>query len=132
VENVKRTCGAFILLAILVVFAGCRAPESLDVRLSGDKVIGMRKGQVLNLELKANPTTGYIWDLSGLSDSGVLRRIGKYKYIRESDLIGAGGTQIFRFEARKKGQEKLTFRYGRPWEENKEPAKIYKVRIIVH
>jgi inhibitor of cysteine peptidase len=44
-------------------------------------------------------------------------------------LVGAGGTQYFRFKALKAGRTEITLTYKRPWETSSTTQKIFKVDI---
>ena len=114
-----------------VFLSGCGTSSDVSVLAKGDEEISIRPGQILNIELESNPTTGYSWEMVGFSGAGVLGRMGKYDYTPDSDLIGSGGIQTFRFQAKEKGAAKMIFEYRRPWEENVEPVSRYTVRVTV-
>lgn len=88
-------------------------------------------GDSFSVDLDANPTTGYQWELD--FDSEYLQLLNR-KYVpraTETDLVGAGGTDTFNFRALKPGDTEMTFSYLRPWEKDKAPIeqKIYEITI---
>ncbi len=81
------------------------------------------------IALDSNPTTGYNWEerhdatMLGLVES-------KYEPDKKAPgLVGAGGTQYFRFKALKAGRTEITLTYKRPWETSSTTQKIFKVDI---
>ncbi len=127
----KRIITVFFTIMMLAI-AGCAGSDVVRVKVTGDKMTDLRKGQTLEIELEANPTTGYMWEIAASVNEGVLRQIDKYRYVQKSGLIGGGGIQIYRFEGLKKGRAKLVFEYRRPWEKEKKPAEKYVVQVVVH
>lgn len=118
---------------LAVIFAsGCGAPSEVKVKIDGNRTVGLRLGQDLKIELEGNPTTGYLWQVAGFSNENILEKVGKYEYVRKSDLIGAGGVQTFSFKSLKKGTTVISFEYTRAWETNKAAEKQYNVKVVVH
>lgn len=81
------------------------------------------------IALDSNPTTGYNWEerhdatMLGLVES-------KYEPDKKvPGLVGAGGTQYFRFKALKAGRTEIPLTYKRPWETSSTTQKIFKVDI---
>lgn len=78
----------------------------------------LRLGDVLVVMLAANRGTGYGWQIA--NDPGdVLASTGPAAYVVDSTVAaaaGAGGVEVFRFTARRLGQQSLRFDYRRPWE----------------
>lgn len=99
--------------------------------MAGDTPVTVKEGQTLELELESNPTTGYIWEVAFPVNKDILRQERENEFVSRSDLIGAGGVQIFYFKGIKKGKTELVFEYRRPWEKNKDPARRYVVRVSV-
>jgi predicted secreted protein len=62
------------------------------------KAIDLAVGDMLNLQIPANPSTGYFWILTA-NDGAVLRLQPESGYTAESDLPGAPGTEDFSFRA---------------------------------
>jgi len=46
-------------------------------------------------------------------------------------MPGASGHQIFRFSAEASGTGTVEMRYGRPWEKDTPPAKVFRILLIV-
>jgi inhibitor of cysteine peptidase len=77
----------------------------------------VKVGDTLVVTLNSNATTGYQWTVqgSGISDTGVLKQVGKAKVLPpKSDLMGAPSKTQFTFQAVKKGSDQLEFWYARP------------------
>jgi predicted secreted protein len=87
---------------------------------------------MLSLELDSNATTGYSWEMTFPENGKVIKGFGKPRYVQKSELVGAGGFQLFRFHPVKKGTAVLKFEYKRSWETGIKPAKTYVVRVIVN
>jgi predicted secreted protein len=93
--------------------------------------IAVRRGQELELELGANPTTGYTWRLQ-IADANRLRLKSRVFERSESGAPprpGAGGKERFVFETIDAGAERLHFEYRRG--EGGEPARTYDLTVTV-
>ncbi len=90
--------------------------------------VTLRVGERLLVALPGNPTTGYGWEVEG--EPAFLTRIEGVAYRPESDLIGAGGTFYFRYEATATGEGELSFAYRRPWEALP-PEQTFSLTVIV-
>jgi len=121
------------ILAVLVtgcLTTGCKPNEvKLDERNSGRR-IELAKGQVLAISLKANPTTGYTWEVVEI-DKHVLEQEGEAEFKPQSDLIGAPGVETFSFRAVNAGETFLKLGYRRPWEKDVETERTFSLRVIV-
>ncbi len=67
-------------------------------------------GEQFAIELDSNASTGYSWSYKSSSDSV---RLVSDDYKGQSDAIGAGGKQVFTFEATQAGTTELVFVYSR-------------------
>ncbi|MBI3408881.1 MAG: protease inhibitor I42 family protein [Planctomycetes bacterium] len=91
----------------------------------------LAKGAILNVKLQGNPTTGFSWGIDK-NDKDVLAPKGKYSYEpTKKGLPGGGGTFSFQFKAEKAGTSELELGYKRPFEKDKAPAKMFKVKVEV-
>jgi inhibitor of cysteine peptidase len=122
-----------ILLLALTVATGC-SPQQQEVKATMDdngREMQLKKGQALVVTLEGNPTTGYSWEVAEPLDEQVLRQVGEAEFEQESDLIGAGGVQVLRFETVNAGQITLKLVYHRPWEKDVEPLETYSLQVVV-
>jgi len=99
----------------------------------GSKTVYM--GQVLTVELTANPSTGYRWEIRNLPKC--ILRLESSEFVHrefQEDAgsiipFGAPETQMLKFKAIGKGKGTLTLVYQRPWE--RLPIDEYTIEIVV-
>ena len=132
----KRTYiigGALIaVLIILVMLFIAYSPGEVQLTAADNgSTVKLKTGQHVAIMLEANPTTGYTWAVVEPSDGQiVLRQVGELEFEPESDLIGAGGVQIIKFEVVNPGQTALTLVYHRPWETDVAPLKTFVIHVV--
>ena len=107
----------------------CKDPIKLTEADSG-KTVDMKIGGCLNIVLKGNPTTGYIWEEASRT-APVLKQYKKMEFVPRSKLIGAGGKCTFYYKAAARGSKELKLVYQRPWEKSVQPLKVFKVKVTV-
>jgi inhibitor of cysteine peptidase len=95
---------------------GGNIPVSVSVKVDG----------TFKITLESNPTTGYQWTAE--VDTEFMNVI-KDGFTPNSDLLGAGGTQEFEFQASKAGKTQLVMKYGRSWESS--PINVYNVTVKI-
>ena len=84
------------------------------------------------VELEANATTGYAW-VCTMSPENVIRLVSD-EYIPDKNnegITGAGGKQVFTFEAIAEGEAELVFSYLRKWETDVPPLKTETYKAVV-
>ena len=99
------------------------------VQTPANATISTSNGQEFEVALDSNPSTGYQWLVTGLDESLVMLLEDEY-VPPESNLIGAGGKQVFTFRALGEGQTGIDFEYARPWE-LQNPEATYRVEVLV-
>ena len=132
-NNRFRFIALLTMLVALTVATGC-SPQQQEVKASIDdngREMQLKKGQTLVVTLEGNPTTGYSWEVAEPLSEQVLRQAGEPEFQQESDLVGAGGVQILRFEAVNAGKMTLKLIYHRPWEKDVEPLETYSIQVVV-
>jgi inhibitor of cysteine peptidase len=87
----------------------------LDEQDSGQHIT-LHEGQILVLNLEANPSTGYLWRIEGGAE-GIVQEMGGYAFEPKSHLLGAPGIQTLRLAPVKAGQTALNLAYRRAWEQ---------------
>ena len=147
-ENLWKRGAALALLAVLVLTVGCAssgssAPDTDADRGSEETVVlgaedhgtqvELAAGQVLEVTLESNPTTGYSWEVSEV-DEAVLAQVGEAEFQEapkeDEQMVGVGGTETFRFTS-SAGETTLTLVYHRPWEKDVEPLETFTVEVVV-
>ena len=123
---------AVLVVVVGVAVAAQSGDDDATTRLSladDGTVVALDEGETLILDLEANPTTGFTWELDTL-DEGVLRLSGEPAYRSDSDLPGSPGTMTFTFEAAGAGETELRMVYHRPWEDAS-PIQTFSLVITV-
>ena len=95
--------------------------------------VSLGVGDRATLELEANPTTGYQWELATEPDSSVVSVVSDTYTAATSDtgMVGAGGTQVIVIEGVAAGTTTLELRYVRPWETDGAAAETASFDITV-
>ena len=116
------------LILAVCLLAGCGGVKTY---IDDEKTITASVGQEFIIALDSNPTTGYDWEES--YDASMLsldEEESRYEPDEKAKgLVGAGGTQYYRFKALKKGNTEITLVYKRSWLEEIEDEKAFKVSI---
>jgi inhibitor of cysteine peptidase len=125
-----------ISLLVVLVSAGCTGFNPGEVQAGAaeeNQQIQLKLSQTLVVRLDANITTGYSWEIVKLD--GMLRSSGEPEYQAPESgsppRVGAGGSQVFRFQATGAGSADLQLAYRRPWEKDTPPARTYHLTVIV-
>lgn len=117
-----------LLTACLIAGCGAEVKAYFDPSKTID--ISANKEFVILIALESNPTTGYSWEAS--YDETMLDLVEETYELGEyakQGLIGAGGTELFRFRALKSGQTEITMVYKRPWETEIQDQKIFTIEV---
>ena len=89
--------------------------------------------QELGLQLEANPTTGYGWEVvPPVPEVLTVVDAGTYRASSVTEPgMGSGGTTSFVFRALRQGTGVLNLAYRRPWETGVPPARTVRVDVNV-
>ncbi len=124
------------MVVLIALLTACDASPSHTIVVTDEAngtTVSLRPGQTLVVRLKANPTTGYRWELIKVNQA-ILKLTGKAGYtpsISDQQIVGSGGTAEWRFEAVGSGTTVLTLHYLRPWTSNAKPAKMFSLTVKV-
>jgi inhibitor of cysteine peptidase len=123
---------------VLLVGLACGGaqPVRMTVADNGHNV-ELTAGQVLEVSLESNRSTGYSWTRT--DESAVLQTAGEAKYTPAGAAEGDGqaappgspGTETWRFLAASPGQATLRLAYRRPFEKEAPPAREYTLNVTV-
>ncbi len=131
-DKLMRTVVVMSFFLMLALFSGCGVNGTSLTDADNGKQITVQPGDIVTLTLVSNPTTGYSWQVMEV-DATVLVQDGEPEYQQSpgsEGLVGAGGTETFRFKAIGKGETKLNLGYMRPWE-SVPPIETFTVTIAV-
>ena len=120
-----------VAMAIMAIpLSGCTTGVQAYSDTSQTIDIKTNKEFVILIALESNPTTGYSWqasfDTTALELVEQTYELGDYA---KEDVVGAGGTELFRFKALKSGTVQITFDYQRPWEDESIDQKTFTVEV---
>jgi len=118
------------LLAIVchpqTVFAATKVITDAD---KGGEV-HLKTGDQLELRLRANPSTGYMWYLQAKS-TPLLKLTGQSQTEATEPGVGRPVFQIFKFEPRRSGDGVLLMHYVRSWEAPSPDEEQFQVHVLV-
>ena len=137
-------CHFVLIFAYLILFISSQS-KIVEVE-EGTKNVSLKvkKGEIFQIKLKGNPTTGYSWFLVNyeiVNKNEIIKPTNLNEHLsaqfvpcnRHDEILGAGGDFVFEFEVLKSSNviENLNFSYRRPWvkNNNKEPDVIVSITI---
>jgi len=100
---------------------------------SAGRTIELRFDQALLVRLPRSLATGYRWSLAA-APGDVLKLEGLPAIERDATgpgVVGAPGTEIWRFTTSRKGQQILVFDYRLPWEVDAPPLRQLSFTVTV-
>lgn len=107
------------------------APKTVTVTQEDDnRSVKLQVGDILEVTLDANPTTGYQWEVTQV-DTSVLKETGEPVYATSEAGLGSGVKVTLRFEAAADGETTLNLAYHRPFETDTPPAKTFSLSVEV-
>ena len=89
----------------------------------------LKKDDIILIQLKENPTTGYRWML--IEDTNIISLESKKIILPEDPKIGEGGIRQFEFKAISSGTEKIHLKHWCEWEGDKSVIELFDVKIVV-
>ena len=125
-----------VLAAAAIAGAACTAsadnsgPKVFNVTESGQQIT-LSPGASLVVTLDSNATTGFSWSIAGISDEDVVDDVANEYQAPDSGLMGAGGQEVWTFQAGDKGTSTIEMQYSRSWETDVEPAETFNVTVVV-
>ena len=119
-------------ITLLTLPACTSAPKqvSVDDSYSG-KEVKIEAGGTLTVTLLSNQTTGFQWALKEISDATLLQIVDSKYEASTTGLIGAGGKEIWTFNALEAGTTTISMEYSRPWEGGEKAASTFNLSIII-
>ena len=130
--NVSRiiTTGSLLTVISLWCLAYGQHPKMVEVDRSYDgREVTLKIGEVVELSLAENPTTGFRWDFAVKPEPSC--RIVENTFKPATDSPGKGGTHRWQFLAVHPGAGAIDLEYRRPWEKGTPATRTFKLTIRV-
>jgi predicted secreted protein len=103
-----------------------------QVSTDATQPIQVISGQDFTLAVASNRTTGYQWQLARPLDEAMVRFTRSQYRDVATGRPGAGGEELWTFQAVGQGQAQITMQYVRPWERRAAPVKQMTFVVVVH
>ena len=100
--------------------------------LAGDVVLNVPVKGFAEIELQANPSTGYAWRVDAKQSTHLNRvKIEEAGSVSSAPpgMVGAPVKQSWRFTGLMAGSAKITLVYGRAWEKSVAQTHVVRVRV---
>jgi inhibitor of cysteine peptidase len=127
-----RLCS--MALAAVLMFASKSQAVAAAARVITDADKGgsvqLRMGEILEVHLSSNPTTGYKWYVHPKS-TPLLKLLGQSRTQAREPGVGRPILQVFRFQAVAIGDGVLLLHYIRAWERQMTYEEQYDVRVSI-
>ena len=130
----KSAAHSWLLLAALFLLAICPAVARAATKVVTDAdkggTVTIKMGDVLEVRLNSNPTTGYEWYLQKQS-TALLKLTGQSWTQPPPDHVGAPVVQILDFAPTAKGTGVLLLHYVRSWEPPDPNEEQYSLHLTI-
>lgn len=112
------------ITALAAVLFSCNSQKGIktDYEIS--------KNETFEITMKSNPTTGYTWKWIKDKSSQIVDSVSA-TYVQDkkgADMVGVGGTVIWKFKGKEAGIDTLIFENSRSWEKN---AAVETKKVVV-
>ena len=122
-----------VLLILLAMICNAKlAAASTQVITEADKggEVHLKVGDQLEVRLKWNPSTGFMWYLQADS-SPVLKLVHQSQGEVPEPGVGRPIVQVFKFEPRRAGDGALRLHYVRSWEKPSADEDRFEIHVFI-
>jgi predicted secreted protein len=120
-----------LMLAIALIAAGKQRGITLRLtQADSGSTITLHPGDMLEIVLPGNPTTGYTWEVKPGSEA-LLKQKGEPEFTPDSKAVGSGGRTTIRFDVIAVGKAPLVLIYHRTFEQAVPPLRNFGIRVVV-
>ena len=122
-----------VLLTLLAIVCHPQtASAATRVITDADKggEIRLKTGDRLELRLKSNPSTGYMWYVQAKS-TPLLKLVHQSQTEATEPGVGRPVFQVFEFEATRTGDGALQLHYVRPWEKPTPDDERFEIHVLI-
>jgi inhibitor of cysteine peptidase len=132
----NTNAGVLLILLLSFVLASCARPQpnsSKEVSILWSEIdqgVGLEVGDILEIVLPANPSTGYAWE-AGFFNESVLKPYGEPEFSSTSTNLGAEESQKLHFEAIGEGETDLVLVYRQSFQKEGVDQQTFQVHVVV-
>ncbi len=135
-DRLARRVGSVQRLFLLMLLALVCHPQTAsaatkiitDANKGGE--VHLKAGDQLELRLKSNPSTGYMWYVQAESTS-LLKLIHQSQTEATERGVGRPVFQVFHFKARCGGEGALQLHYVRSWEKPAPDEERFEIHVLI-
>jgi inhibitor of cysteine peptidase len=144
--KVKTGLLSALVLSAVFLFGCTPTPEPASLEVSCDDFTSqnhitrqatIKAGEEFTVTLCSNQTTGFAWsETAQISDQTVVKQTS-HQYVApgeggETQLVGAAGEEVWKFQALKSGSSTISLEYSRPWEGGEKGAWTFSLEVTVN
>ena len=129
------------LILALSLLAACAPSNEMSLEITCEDfekdshhtwtISGASEGDLVKVILCSNPTTGFGWELAGITDEGVIELEGEPEFVAQQTLAGAPGKETWVFKAIEKGESTAVLEYSRGWEGGEKAVRTMEINVTV-
>jgi predicted secreted protein len=130
---------AMLTILAFAAIGGTAAATSGDTSASleltaadSGKQVAVDAGASFTVTLDSNPSTGFAWSISDITAEAVIDDVGSEFKDADNGMVGAGGQEVWTFDALAEGTSTIEMQYSRSWETDVEPAETFTVTVVVN
>ena len=130
--RIAAIVGIVVVSIALVVGAAACSASAVAVEKDddgGDVTLGI--GQVLDVHLPSNPSTGYAWQIVECPDFLTPAEVSTFESDAGEGVVGAGGIETWRFTGASTGTGTLVLEYRQAWEPDVPAEDTYEIAVTV-
>lgn len=120
-----------IFSALLTLITSCSVQKGEHTKIynldevKSDLTVNMKVDERIQITAKANPSTGYSWNITTPENCNVNLTEVENKNLSEEVMLGAPIRNIYNYTGVSKGECVVEFDYSRPWEgKSNQPKRI--------
>ena len=135
----KVFVGSVVIAIVMIAGLRCAVANNTQTPLSYEayqytdpaRPLTVSPGEKFFIVIASNRTTGFSWQIAKPINENVVKLQGSEYLPAKSDLVGAGGKEVWAFTAVAAGQTTISLKYIRPWEKGKSPKQEAAYTVIV-
>lgn len=132
---IQHNANSMIMAGMIAIFLTCprealSGENKIFIGSDDGKVISLKEGEVLQLSLITNPSTGYSWGFATAPSANVIKQTDHY-LVPLGTMPGSASTEFWIFDAISEGSTRIDLKYMRWWETAPTAIKTFEVTIVV-